>query len=110
YACLKDIGRNDLASKALLVFLEKNPELTRPLFYTLPLQLQPAMAVQYSLLANAGIGMLSNLPHWLGELQKIEQPLLPALDDLPEHTRSVADAAQHSLSPALNLGLSRAME
>jgi hypothetical protein len=110
YACLKDIGRNDVASTALLVFLEKNPELTRPLFYTLPLQLQPAMAVQYSLLANAGIGVLSNLPHWLGELQKIEQPLLPALDDLPEHTRSVADAAQHSLSPALNLGLSRAME
>ncbi|MFD2883557.1 hypothetical protein ACFS4T_15515 [Pseudomonas lini] len=46
----------------------------------------------------------------MGELQKIEQPHLPALDDLPEHTRAVADAAQHSLSPALNLGLSRALE
>ena len=110
YACLKDICRSDHASEILLGYLEKHPELTRPLFYTLPLRLQPERAAQYSTLFNAGMGMFNNLPHWLGELQKIEQPHLPALDDLPEHTRAVADAAQHSLSPALNLGLSRALE
>jgi hypothetical protein len=110
YACIKDICRSDHASQEMLGYLEKHPELTRPLFYTLPLRLQPEQAVQYSLLFNAGMGVFNNLPHWLAELKKIEQPQLPALDDLPEHTRAVADAAQHSLSPALNLGLSRALE
>jgi hypothetical protein len=110
YACLKDICRSDHASETLLGYLEKHPELTRPLFYTLPLRLQPERAAQYTTLFNAGMGMFNNLPHWLGELQKIEQPHLPALDDLPDHTRVVADAAQHSLSPALNLGLSRALQ
>ncbi|KAA0979145.1 toxin VasX [Pseudomonas sp. ANT_J28] len=110
YACLKDICRSDHASEILLGYLEKYPELTRPLFYTLPLRLQPERAAQYATLFNAGMGVFNNLPHWLGELKKIEQPPLPALDDLPEHTRAVADAAQHSLSPALNLGLSRALE
>lgn len=110
YACLKDLCRSDYASEILLGYLEKHPELTRPLFYTLPLRLQPERAAQYATLFNAGMGVFNNLPHWLGELQKIEQPPLPALDDLPEHTRAVADAAQHSLSPALNLGLSRALE
>ncbi|WP_095170028.1 toxin VasX [Pseudomonas sp. Irchel 3H3] len=110
YACLKDICRSDHASEILLGYLEKHPELTRPLFYTLPLRLQPERAAQYTTLFNAGMGVFNNLPHWLGELKKIEQPHLPALDDLPEHTRAVADAAQHSLSPALNLGLSRALE
>ncbi|MGW8466396.1 toxin VasX [Pseudomonas sp. CLCA07] len=110
YACLKDICRSDHASEKMLGFLEQHPELTRPLFYTLPLRLQPERAAQYSTLFNAGMGVFNNLPHWLGELQKIEQAHLPALDDLPEHTRAIADAAQHSLSPALNLGLSRALE
>jgi hypothetical protein len=110
YACLKDICRSDHASQEILAYLEQHPELTRPLFYTLPWRLQPEQAVQYTLLFNAGMAVFNNLPHWLGELKKIEQPHLPALDDLPEHTRAVADAAQHSLSPALNLGLSRALE
>ncbi|MHC8368550.1 toxin VasX [Pseudomonas sp. ZT5P21] len=110
YACLKDICRSDHASEVLLGYLEKHPELTRPLFYTLPLRLQPEKAAQYATLFNAGMGMFNNLPHWLAELEKIEQPGLPALDNLPDHTRVVADAAQHSLSPALNLGLSRALQ
>lgn len=110
YACIKDICRSDHASKKILGYLEKHPELTRPLFYTLPLRLQQEQAAQYSTLFNAGMALLNNLPSWLAELKKIEQPHLPALDDLPEHTRAVADAAQHSLSPALNLGLSQALE
>ncbi|MHC8354562.1 toxin VasX [Pseudomonas sp. LB3P81] len=109
YACLKDICRSDHASETLLGYLEEHPELTRPLFYTLPLRLQPENAAQYTTLFNAGMGVFNNLPHWLAELKKIEQPHLPALDDLPDPTRAVADAAQHSLSPALNLGLSRAL-
>ncbi|ALI03923.1 hypothetical protein C1Y08_00170 [Pseudomonas sp. FW306-02-F02-AA] len=110
YACLKDICRSDHASEEMLGYLEKHPELTRRLFYTLPLRIRPELLVQYSVLSNAGMGLFNNLPHWLEALQKIEQPHLPALDDLPDHTRAVADATQHSLSPALNLGLSRALE
>ena len=56
------------------------------------------------------MGWFNNLPLWLAELNKIERPHLPALDDLPEHTRTVADAARHSLSPALNQGLSQVLE
>jgi hypothetical protein len=110
YACIKDICRSDHASKKMLGYLEEHPELTRSPFYTLPLRARPELLVQYSLLSNAGVGLLSKLPHWLEALRKIEQPHLPALDDLPEHTRAMADAVQHSYSPALNLGLSRALE
>ncbi|WP_445177948.1 toxin VasX [Pseudomonas sp. McL0111] len=110
YACLKDICRSDAASEQILGYLEEHPELTRPLFYTLPLRVQPEQAGQYSTLFNAGMATFNNLPQWLAKLQKVEQPHLPALDDLPEHTRAVADAVQQSYSPALNLGLSRALE
>lgn len=110
YACLKDICRSDSASEQILGYLEEHPELTRPLFYTLPLRVQPEQAGQYSTLFNAGMATFNNLPQWLAKLQKVEQPHLPALDDLPEHTRAIADAVQQSYSPALNLGLSRALE
>ena len=110
YACIKDICRSDHASEKMLGYLEKHPELTRPAFYTLPLRARPDLLVQYSLLSNAGTGLYSKLPQWLQTLQTIEQPHLPALDEMPEHTRAMADAVQHSYSPALNLGLSRALE
>ncbi|WPX58476.1 toxin VasX [Pseudomonas sp. DC1.2] len=110
YACLNDICRSDHASEKMLGYLEKHPELARPAFYTLPLRVRSELLVQYSLLSNAGTGLYSKLPDWLQTLQKIEQPHLPALDDMPEHTRAMADAVQHSYSPALNLGLSRALE
>ncbi|MHC8389251.1 toxin VasX [Pseudomonas sp. MDT2-39-1] len=110
YACIKDICRSDHASEEMLGYLEKHPELTRSAFYTLPLRVRPELLVQYSVLSNAGTGLFSKLPDWLETLRKIEQAHLPALDDLPEHTRAMADAVQHSYSPALNLGLSRALE
>ncbi|WP_353188810.1 toxin VasX [Pseudomonas sp.] len=110
YACLKDIGRSDAANEQMLGYLEQHPQLTRPLFYTLPLRLQTEQAGQYSTLFNAGMAMFNNLPDWLAKLQRIEQPQLPALDDLPAHSRVLADAVQDTYSPALNLGLSRALE
>ncbi|VVN48620.1 hypothetical protein PS681_06098 [Pseudomonas fluorescens] len=110
YACLKDLCRNDEASEKMLSYLEEHPELTRTLFYTLPLHLQLEQSGQYSTLFNAGMAMFNNLPDWLAKLKKIEQPQLPALDELPEHTRVVAAAVQDTYSPALNLGLNRALE
>nr|WP_256214765.1 hypothetical protein [Pseudomonas sp. H1h] len=110
YACIKDICRSDHASEKMLGFLEEHPQMTRSPFYTLPLRVRPDLLVQYSLLSNAGAGLFNNLPDWLETLRNLEHPHLPALDDLPEHTRALADAVQHSYSPALNLGLSRALE
>ncbi|WP_323170862.1 hypothetical protein, partial [Pseudomonas atacamensis] len=65
YACLKDIGRSDTANEQMLDYLEQHPQLTRPLFYTLPLRLQSEQAGQYSTLFNAGMAMFNNLPDWL---------------------------------------------
>ncbi|NUT75915.1 hypothetical protein HNO86_12765 [Pseudomonas sp. C1C7] len=110
YACLKDVCRSDIASELLLGFLEKHPELTRPLFYTLPLRVQSEQAGQYSTLFNAGMAMFNNLPDWLTQLRNVEHPQLPTLDDLTDPTRAIAEAAQHSYSPALNLGLIRILE
>ncbi|ROO07823.1 hypothetical protein BK673_14815 [Pseudomonas fluorescens] len=110
YACLKDLCRSDEASEKMLSYLEEHPELTRTLFYTLPLRLQLEQSGQYSTLFNAGMAMFNNLPDWLAKLKKIEQPQLPALDELPEHTRIVAAAVQDTYSPALNLGLNRVLE
>jgi hypothetical protein len=110
YACLKDLCRSDTASEQMLGYLEQHPEMTRTLFYTLPLRLQLEQSGQYSTLFNAGMAMFNNLPDWLAKLKKIEQPQLPALDDLPEHSRTVAAAVQDTYSPALNLGLNRVLE
>ena len=110
YACLKDLCRSDAAAELLLGYLEEHPELTRALFYTLPLRLQSEQVGQYSTLFNAGMAMFNNLAEWLAKLRKIEQPQLPALDDLPDPTRAVAEAVQHTYSPALNLGLARVLE
>lgn len=110
YACLKDLCRSDEASEQMLSYLEEHPELTRPVFYTLPLRLQAEQSGQYSTLFNALMATFNNLPDWLAKLKKIEQPQLPALDDMPEHTRTVAAAVQDTYSPALNLGLNRVLE
>jgi hypothetical protein len=110
YACLKDLCRSDTASEQMLDYLEQQPELTRTLFYTLPLRLQSEQSGQYSTLFNALMATFNNLPDWLAKLKKIEQPQLPALDELPEHTRVVAAAVQDTYSPALNLGLNRVLE
>ncbi|WP_224793316.1 hypothetical protein, partial [Pseudomonas fluorescens] len=50
YACLKDLCRSDEASEKMLSYLEEHPELTRTLFYTLPLRLQLEQSGQYSTL------------------------------------------------------------
>jgi hypothetical protein len=110
YACLKDLCRSDEASEKMLGYLEQHPELTRTVFYTLPLRLQWEQSGQYSTLFNALMGTFTNLPDWLARLKKIEQPQLPALDELSEHTRVVAAAVQDTYSPALNLGLNRVLE
>ncbi|SFN46887.1 hypothetical protein SAMN04487858_1372 [Pseudomonas sp. ok602] len=109
YACLKDICRDDEELPKLFEFLEREPEQTRALFYTLPLKDQLDLTKKLTSLANAGVGLFNNLPHWLAELKKIEQPRLPALDDLPLPTRDLAESVRQTLAPALSLGINQVL-
>ncbi|WP_256677179.1 toxin VasX [Pseudomonas sp. FSL R10-1350] len=105
YACLKDICRSDDACEQLLAYSERNPQFSRPLYYTLPYSDQTTLWVHYAFLLAAGMVLFNNSPELLARLRSIEQSRLPALDDLPDSTRSVANAALNTLTPALNRGL-----
>ena len=107
YACLKDICRSDEACKQLLDFMERAPQFSRPLYHTLPYSEQTALWVQYAFLLAAGMTVFNNTSAHLKSLRKIEQGRLPALDKLPNSTRTLANAAQNALTPALNLGLEK---
>lgn len=109
YACLKDICRSDEACDAILEYLEKEPQFSRPMFHTLPYSEQTAVWVQYAFAQAAGITLFNNVPEYVESLKSIEEHRLPALDKLPEDTRAVADAAQQTMSPALSRGMEKAL-
>lgn len=105
YACLKDICRSDDACTQLLAYAERKPQFSRPLYYTLPLSEQTSLWVQYAFLFASGMAVLNNLPEQIARLDTLERGRLPILDDLPDSTRNVAQAAQNAWTPALNRGL-----
>lgn len=107
YACLKDICRSDEACDQLYAFIERQPQFSRPLYYTLPYSEQTGLWVQYAFLNAAGMTVFNNARGLFEQLLSIEHGRLPALDDLPDSTRTVANAAQNSLAPALNRGLEK---
>ena len=107
YACLKDICRSDDACDQLYAFIESQPQFSRPLYYTLPYSEQTGLWVQYAFLNAAGMTVFNNSRGLFEQLRSIEHGRLPALDDLPESTRPVANAAQNTLAPALNRGLEK---
>ncbi|WPX35474.1 toxin VasX [Pseudomonas sp. CCC3.1] len=109
YACLKDICRSDDACDQLLAYCEREPQFSRPLYHTLPYSDQTSLWVQYAFLLAAGMVLFNNSPELLARLRTIEQSRLPALDDLPQSTRTVANAALNALTPALNRGLEKAL-
>ena len=110
HACLRDTCRSDEACEAVLDWIERNPQFDRLLFHTLPLSEQTTLAAQYSQLAAAGLPLGQGALDQLRELQTIEQGRFPALDQLPNATRALAESAQGTLNPALTLGISRAMD
>ncbi|WP_315974726.1 toxin VasX [Pseudomonas sp. 7P_10.2_Bac1] len=107
YACLKDICRSDEACDQLHSFIERQPQFSRPLYYTLPFSEQTGLWVQYAFLNAAGMTVFNNTRGLFEQLRSIEHGRLPALDELPDSTRTVANAAQISLAPALNRGLEK---
>ena len=109
YACLKDICRSDEACERVLTYLEKEPQFSRPLFYTLPYSEQTTLWAQYAFVPAAGMTLFNNMPELLKKLQDLENNRLPALDRLPDDTRAVADATQQTMTPALNRGLEKAL-
>lgn len=105
YACLRDICRSDKACELILEYLEKQPQLSRPLFYTLSDSDQRDLWVKYAFVQAAGMTLFNDVNAYLKKLREIEQNRLPALDQLSEDLRAVADAAQQTMSPALNRGI-----
>ncbi|WP_339456240.1 toxin VasX [Pseudomonas sp. EA_65y_Pfl1_P120] len=109
YACLKDICRSDEACVLILQYLEKEPQFSRPMFYALPYSEQTAVWAQYAFAPAAGMTLFNSALELVKKLREIESPRLPALDMLPEDTRAVADAAQQTMTPALNRGIEKVL-
>ena len=107
YACLNDCCRNDGACDQLSALIESQPQFSRPLYYTLPDSEQTGLWVQYAFLGAAGMTVFNNSRGLFDQMRSVEHGRLPALDDLPESTRLVANAAQNTLAPALNRGLEK---
>lgn len=109
YACLKDICRSDEACDLILQYLEKEPQFSRPMFYALPYSEQTAVWAQYAFAPAVGMTLFNTAHDLVKKLWEIESPRLPALDMLPEDTRAVADAAQQTMTPALNRGIEKVL-
>ena len=109
YACLKDICRSDDACERVLQYLEQAPHFSRPQFYTRPYSEHTTARAQYAFVPAAGMTLFNNMPELLKKLQDLENNRLPALDRLPDDTRAVAEAAQQTMTPALNRGMEKAL-
>jgi hypothetical protein len=107
YACLKDICRSDDACEQVLQYLEQAPHFSRPQFYTRPYSEHTTARAQYAFVPAAGMTLFNNMPELLKKLQDLENNRLPALDRLPDDTRAVAEAAQQTMTPALNRGMEK---
>ncbi|BBI53374.1 hypothetical protein HORIV_57950 [Vreelandella olivaria] len=117
YACTRDICRNDETIDAIGDWLEQHPEFDRPLFHTLTLQDQAAMALELGSLVSASYGvgtrsvkLLENLDEWAERLHVLEQGKLPDIIELPDEVHSTAILARENLTPAIGRGIARAME
>lgn len=106
YGCLKDICRSDNAIEAIHDWLEQQPDYDRPLFFTLPLNIQTQLTAELVILNGAAFNLVSKTSEWINQLREIESPYLPALDELPESTRVIGQSAHETFNPALAYGLS----
>ncbi|MBF8224182.1 toxin VasX [Halomonas sp. 328] len=110
YGCLKDICRSDEATERVADWLDEAPHYDRPLFHTLPLADQSDFIGQYSTISNAGYNAVLKATEKWGELTTLESGRLPAVDELPENTRILAEEAHQPLGPAISRGISQVMD
>ncbi|MCQ2994985.1 hypothetical protein NLO95_12755 [Pseudomonas syringae] len=110
YACLKDICRSDYALDKVLVWLNLNPAMTRPLFYAAPLSAQTELGVQFSYFINAGWLLIKEAPDSLERLQQWGAGVLLNTKRLSSSTQVNIAAAWGTLAPALHMGIQQALQ
>jgi hypothetical protein len=110
YACLKDICRSDSAMDKILVWLNANPAMSRPLFYAAPLSAQTELGVQFAYFTNAGWLLIKDAPEWTERLKRWGAGLVLNTRNLSAATQINATAAWGTLEPALRMGIQQAMQ
>lgn len=110
YACLKDICRSDKAVDSVLVWLNLNPAMSRPMFYAAPLSAQTELGVQFAVFINAGWLLIKDAPEWMERLQKWGAGLVLDIGRLSPSTQVNVNAAWGTLAPALQMGIQQAVQ
>lgn len=113
YACMKDVCRSDSAAERVLAWIEANPQYARPLFHTLPLAEQAPDQepyTTYTSIGKAGYDLTKNSLEWAQTLKNAEAGRLPDIKALSENIQLKAAAVGDTLSPAMALGLARALQ
>jgi len=113
YACMKDVCRSDSAAERVLAWIEANPQYARPLFHTLPLAEQAPDQepyTTYTSIGKAGYDLTKNALEWAQTLKNAEAGRLPDIKALSEDIQLKAAAVGDTLSPAMALGLARALQ
>ena len=113
YACMKDVCRSDSAAERVLAWIEANPQYARPLFHTLPLAEQAPDQepyTTYTSIGKAGYDLTKNSLEWAQTLKNAEAGRLPDIKALSEDIQLKAAAVGDTLSPAMALGLARALQ
>ncbi|MDY7567950.1 hypothetical protein RGU44_23285 [Pseudomonas sp. 5C2] len=109
YDCLKDLCRSDTAYDTIVAWLNRNPQQSRALFFTLPLSVQTELAAQFALFTNAGWGLLKSAPEWIEKLKTLFAGHLPDIETLPHPTQVNATAAWGTLAPAVQWGVQQGL-
>lgn len=113
YGCMKDVCRSDSAAERVLAWMEANPQYARPLFHTLSLDEQAPDREPYTTYASigkAGYDLTKNSLEWAHTLKNAEAGRLPNIKALSEDIQLKAAAVGDTLSPAMALGLARALQ
>ncbi|WP_355662487.1 toxin VasX [Halomonas salifodinae] len=109
YAVTRDIGRSDEANERIFTWLQANPHFDRPMFYTLSVADGTALIRDYATLYGIGHSVLSETPEWIGQLVAMEEGKLPDVAALEEPAKAAADKVRANLTPAVGVGIERAM-
>ncbi|MCE9682236.1 toxin VasX [Halomonas alkalisoli] len=109
YAVTRDIGRSDEANEQIFSWLQANPHFDRPMFYALSVADGTALIRDYATLYGVGYRVLSETSSWIDQLVAMEEGKLPDVSALEEKTQAAADSVRTNLSPAVGVGIERAM-
>lgn len=112
YVCLKDICRSDEAAERINTWMQSKPQYTRPLFHTLSLAEQAPdrePTATYAIMMEKGYALVEESVKWAQKLKQAESGKLPELKKLSMDIQRKAAAVGDTLSPAVSVGLARAL-